>query len=299
MNILKSYVLKLISNLGYNIVKKGNAVDNLIDIRIGNNKLYYPENHDFPLNFVTFKEYQRNFLRIVEFLSKQVKDFLVIDVGANIGDTALLIKSVSDCPILCIEGEHFFLPYLTRNTQAYHDIVIHNAFLSEINDERHQVHKVYHTGTMRMKNTYGNDFINTQTLDSVLNKYPEYSNSFLLKIDTDGWDDTVIKGASKLLEKAKPVIFFEFDREFMDNNKARALNLFNNLRNYNYNKLFFYDNYGRFLLSSDISNQELILELYRYINKDLCRFQFFDICVFHIDYEELAIKFHDLEMRIE
>lgn len=53
----------------------------------------------------------------------------VIDIGANIGDTAAAVRSQIDNEIVCFEGDDKFLPYLKRNATMIGGITIVDQFV--------------------------------------------------------------------------------------------------------------------------------------------------------------------------
>ncbi len=48
----------------------------------------------------------------------------MIDVGANVGDSAIVVRTKSHIPVLCVEGDPRFLRYLTPNTAHCGDVEI-------------------------------------------------------------------------------------------------------------------------------------------------------------------------------
>ena len=55
--------------------------------------------------------------RLVTLAYGTYPDLAVIDVGANVGDTAAVIKAGADVPVFCIEGDPQIYPILQRNTR--------------------------------------------------------------------------------------------------------------------------------------------------------------------------------------
>jgi hypothetical protein len=61
-----------------------------------------------------------------------------------------------------------------------------------------------------------------QTLDDLLTAYPEFSCPDVIKIDTDGFEPAILRGAKTVLASSKPVVFYEwypdgYDRAGEDN----------------------------------------------------------------------------------
>ncbi len=54
-----------------------------------------------------------------------------MDIGANVGDTACIIKSAEDIPLVCIEGEEFTFGFLKKNIAQFNNTTAHQLFLGE------------------------------------------------------------------------------------------------------------------------------------------------------------------------
>lgn len=139
------------------------------------------------------------------------------------------------------------------------------------------------TGTISNK---GDTRIETKKLDSILNSYPALKEAKLLKIDTDGFDFKIMKGAVELLRTVKPVIFTEFDQNLMKQIDEDYNDMFDFFRKLNYECVIFYDNFGDYLISLNLNEKEKIEDITNYFdnrNTD----KFCDICVFHSDDKDL------------
>ena len=58
----------------------------------------------------------------------------VVDIGANVGDTACLIKMAEDVPVLCIEGDDKSFEFLQKNIAQFQNTTAHKLFLAEKTD---------------------------------------------------------------------------------------------------------------------------------------------------------------------
>jgi hypothetical protein len=50
---------------------------------------------------------------------KKFSFLAVVDVGANVGDTACIIKTAEEVPILCIEGDEYIFDFLQKNIAQF------------------------------------------------------------------------------------------------------------------------------------------------------------------------------------
>ena len=46
-------------------------------------------------------------------------------------------------------------------------------------------------------------------MDTLVEQFPEFRTVTCLKVDTDGYDFEVLRGAQKLIARAQPVVLFE------------------------------------------------------------------------------------------
>ncbi len=132
----------------------------------------------------------------------------IIDIGASIGDTVLLISS--NCPgmfstIYCIEGESGFYQLLEHNMRDFDDVKLFRTMLSSENGIGKELIRI-HAGTA---SSIGEGTVRTMSLDtlSVKEKITEID---IVKIDVDGYDGRVLQGARNFLRKNKPDVIFEW-----------------------------------------------------------------------------------------
>jgi FkbM family methyltransferase len=164
--------------------------------------------HHLPQILNALPNFGRNLADVVKAL--EAKEPHVIDVGANIGDTAvLLMRFVPGVKTLCIEGDASFLSDLKCNTAQISGVTIAEAILSDRNG---QVEGAFVTekGTARVVLGKGGALLQVQTLDDLLTAYPEFSCPDVIKIDTDGFEPAILRGAKNVLASSKPVVFYEW-----------------------------------------------------------------------------------------
>jgi len=80
--------------------------------QINDYSLKLTKGHSLP----EFQKKHRLYDRFLPYLSKHIgSDETIVDVGANIGDTAYQISSQSDSKVICIEGSEKFYNCLVKN----------------------------------------------------------------------------------------------------------------------------------------------------------------------------------------
>ena len=164
--------------------------------------------HHLPQILNAVPNFGRNLADVVDAL--EAKEPHVIDVGANIGDTAILLaRFAPGAKVLCIEGDSRFMPDLKCNTAQISGVTIAEAILS---DQSAQVKGefVKEKGTAHVVLGKGGALLQVQTLDDLLMAYPEFSCPDIIKIDTDGFEPAILRGAKNVLASSKPVVFYEW-----------------------------------------------------------------------------------------
>lgn len=167
----------------------------------------------------------------------------VVDVGAAMGDTALLLRASCRGQVartICIEGDPVFYTFLAHNVAALDDVLPVCAALSDEPQmpslERNPVGTAVATGTRQVPAT---------TLDRVLEGLGD-SPVDVLKIDTDGYDGRVLGGASETLARDQPTVIFEWDPGSYVKTRSDWHQPFEVLDRAGYSTFVWYTKYGEF-----------------------------------------------------
>ena len=175
-------------------------------------------------------------------------DGVVIDIGANVGLMALqFAKMVPGGKVYAFEPTHYALERLKKNVGLNPDlgnrIFVINSFVSEhsntnpaivaysswkVNGERGENDHPVHLGTPKSAEGVPavslNDFIAREKPGRV----------DLIKIDTDGHEYEVLKGAGSVIAQYRPRIIFEIGLYVMDEKKIGFDFYFNYFSDLNY-----------------------------------------------------------------
>jgi FkbM family methyltransferase len=135
---------------------------------------------------------------------------VVVDVGANIGYyTVLLADKVGNSgKVFAFEPDKTNFEILKKNIEAnkLKNVVLVNAAVGDENEEKILYkskenlgdHKLFGDGEKeKVKIIKLDDYFKNQKID-------------LMKIDTQGWEPAVFEGAKKIIERDKPIVFFEY-----------------------------------------------------------------------------------------
>jgi len=150
----------------------------------------------------------------------------IVEVGANIGFESLYYaKKYPDCEVVSYEPSNYGFGSLLKsnNYNKFNNLTIHKIGLG---DRRSQLEISSPTELSENKGlgsfnkncdvdeTYVSESVEVLPLDE---HYRSERQISLVKIDTQGFESQVIKGAQSLLKKHKPVIIFEFEDHYHAN----------------------------------------------------------------------------------
>jgi len=231
-------------------------------------ELLLPLSHELPFYRKDHPRYNEAVGRIAAQLGGPV-----VDVGANVGDTAAAIRALTDVPILCVEGDERFFRLLERNARWLDPPPeLERAFVEA--PARGQVEAA--RGTARV--VAGGDELPSKPLASILEEHPRFAEPALLKLDTDGLDVPILLANLELLARLRPVLFFEYDPHL----GAEPV-VFERLRDVGYRRAHVYENTGEFVRSVELGKDDVHSP---YVGHGGARYA--DVCAFTDDREGLG-----------
>lgn len=264
-------------------------------LKHGNETVSYKINGqpcDMPFSFsgVYFSEknadYDRQLGRICDYVKKQLgRPINIIDVGANIGDTVLNIGDKEN-KYLLVEGEESYNMYIQKNLAGY-DYILEQVFCAESDDDGNNKSVVKDHGTAMIVDDENGTDLKVKTMDTIVDDCNFSPDVF--KIDTDGFDFKVMRGAGRMMNNTKPVIFFEWTLEELLEVGEDPAGIFPYLNEHGYEDLIIFDNYGTLMCKASSSNQELLANLIDYTRTN--NIHYYDVCAVHKD---SVIKADDL-----
>lgn len=261
----------------YFLIRKSDPV---IRMSCNGESLYMHLSHQLPLYQAVHPLYDRALPRIAKRIAEGDREVAMIDVGANIGDTAVSVLSTAGGRCICVEGDDRYFPLLVRNTARYGSRVAHVYALCTSETTQEVVSAVRSGGTTRFTDTQGESHsAPLLTLDEIVARHPHAAQTNLLKIDTDGFDFKVLRGAVHLLAIAKPILFFELQPSFLEGQGEDPLSIFPWLSDRGYDRVLLYDNAGNPAVSCRASDRDAIAASLRRI--DGHRIFYYDALVIH------------------
>jgi FkbM family methyltransferase len=294
MHMIKRLIHFIFKSLGYRLVKTTiSHSSQLSTVKVGKYELAISNNNAIKYCYEYCKDYGGQLSRLTALISQYYPDLVVLDVGANLGDSVALIKSGKDVPVISIEGDQTIHGLFERNTAQFQETRLIRTFLSDsVNNLNCTFTKVGHNLTIspgpKSEQTNYTEFSTIDKLhqDSVVN-----ASCKLLKIDTEGFDLKIIRGGELFIDTVKPVILFEFNRENLDVVEDEPYSIFSWLKRRAYNIILFYESDGRFMFSTNLDNEFFLRQIYDYVDAKNAKIYYVDIVVFHRIDNNLAKEF--------
>lgn len=298
---MRQMIRNLLNKVGYDIVKvnvhSASKAHKISKVKVGKFFVDMPGNNMQISNYKYEPEANSQLGRLSVCIAKKYPSLTVIDIGANVGDTIAIIKSAIELPVIGIEGDDIAYRFLERNTAQFQNITLIKEFLGEKKETMHVSLEKSGWNTTIVPSEQSGQVVTLKTLDEVLEEHHLFSSTLkLLKIDTEGFDTIIIRGANGLLEKQKPVVYFEYNRSNMDAIKEDGLSTLFSLEKSGYHSVIFFDNKGRYVLTADIKDHDLIRQLHNYSDEKKSGIAYYDICLFHESDNDIAKQFIDQEL---
>jgi len=239
--------------------------------------------------------------KIADVLKGKHPDLHVIDIGANGGDTAAIVRQSSDIPVLCIEGDKNILPLLRENiSRMGAGISIEPCFVGE-EGKSVDLDKVSRPGlNASMANAVSEkpNGIQLRSLENILLGHPEFARAKLLKIDTEGYDFDIVLHSLGFIESTHPVIYFEYN-PFEYNrgaNPEEAIygpRVIERLAAVGYAHFLYFDAFGHFLTRLTARDDQ-VFRLHEYLRSNWSNgtaVPYFDICAIPTEDSDLQFGF--------
>ncbi|UUW90060.1 FkbM family methyltransferase [Nocardioides sp. WV_118_6] len=172
-------------------------------------ELVLPWSHRLPDYAAWGPEYGQNLVELARLLAESAP-LTVLDVGANVGDSAVQILHAADGKVLCIEADRAYLEFLHRNVDKDPRIAVVEALLT-VDGEDSGTTAVRTGGTTRFVEGAAGDAMPTVSPASLKAEFTDFAQLRLVKSDTDGYDVDLVPAIAETWDDAHPVLFFEYD----------------------------------------------------------------------------------------
>ena len=221
--------------------------------------------HPLKRYLIKFSKYDR----LLPYLSKAISKS-VIDIGSNIGDTLVLIKSVSPAEVICVEPDSNFINYLNLNISLnkFRNIKVYPFPISSSN-KKVIIEKNILKSTSNTSETKHNNFpmgIQTKSFSDLINELSiDIKSIGIIKIDTDGYDWDCLNSIADFYELNKadqyyPEFIFYEHQTYLNNlglkdpdrekREELYMNSIRRLISFGYSEFYIFDNFGTLILQT-------------------------------------------------
>lgn len=262
-------------------------------LSIHRHMLYLPLSHALPQYLATLPLYDSLLRRLGTFLRQKNGYICVIDVGANIGDTiaAFFENNSPQDNYLGIEPNPHFRKYLFRNwgNQKQVKILPYFCTANQRSTQKYQI--VEYKGTAEILQSDSGNLLDSKTLTQIIAEQPDFKKCNVIKIDTDGYDFDVIRGASEFIQQDHPAVFFECAPMSNADFVQDCITILDYFASVGYKSFFAYDNFGHLIGKFSLSELHIFKKILTF--QLTSRLFFIDILVMM---EEDAIPFGKYEL---
>ena len=277
---------------------------------IGPYSIVLPRNHMLDIYQANYKNYDKKLPTVVCLIQNKYEEMTVIDIGANIGDTAVALRGSCVCPVICIEGNPNFLPYLRKNLAAIPgsfriipkfigpEFALPALNIITINGTAH-INREAMVLDVPSENGDSGDMVPIITYREVIAENADLPTVRLVKIDTDGFDFQIILGSINQLVNDLPVVFFEFDPSFSPKSDSHeALKAVQALTSVGYIHFVIYDNFGNYMLSFSDGAANRFIDLFFFLEQSRNSgggVSYLDVCCFSVRDADIFSNLVDAE----
>jgi len=167
-------------------------------------KIYPIEHHDDHIGKWYAKEceafYELAMLDYIKELTEDIKDLVIVDVGANIGNHSMFFAEECNAEVIAFEPIPENIKLLEKNTSDL-NVEIHPIGLGDKKENKgYDINKE----NMGMSKLIKGTSIEVNKLDAIVKK-----KVHVLKIDAETYEAKILTGGLKLIKKHRPHIFIE------------------------------------------------------------------------------------------
>ena len=174
--------------------------------------------------------YEREDLELLfEFLAPivgKLLDGVALDIGANIGNHSIFFSDYFS-QIMAFEPNPHTYRLLEYNAAFRSNISSHNLGLGDKKGDFLLVENTSNYGGSAIcENESNNKQTSIQVAVDILDDFLDVNSSIeFIKIDVEGFEEKVIRGASRIIQEHQPIIVFEQHEEDFSNGKTSAIEM--------------------------------------------------------------------------
>jgi len=229
------------------------------ELRIGPFALAAPAGH----MLTQYQADHRLYDRLPAFLAARLGLGAIIDIGANVGDTAAAFACGDPKTIICAEPNQKFFPYLERNAEllraAGHTVICEEVAIGPTGRGGGWIT----TASTARLSQEGEQAITFVSLDDLSRKHGLFEAGVsLVKCDVDGFDGAALSSGQELISRLRPLLYFE-NQVTGDQSASDLEALYAMLGENSYGAFGVFDNFGAPMMRTD--SAAAVLDLIAYV----------------------------------
>ena len=247
-----------------------------------------PWSHRLPDYAEAFPTYGQNLVALARLLKPASEPLRMLDVGANVGDSALQVLTHVDARILCVEGDPYWLKFLHRNVGGEERVSVEASLLVPSDGQgAGLMSPIREAGTTRFVPSDSHHALEHLAVTELRTLHPSFSDIRLVKSDTDGYEVSLVPAIADAWKSSEPVLFFEYDpRLSRTAGFERPEMLWQDLSSRGYRNVALWDNTGAPLGRSTAEELQILC---RDLDTDPAQlgYQYWDVAAAH-ELDEVA-----------
>jgi FkbM family methyltransferase len=226
-------------------------------IEVGSGVIETPPGHPLIEIYRGTPTYNRFLSRLARAIAVDHPGFLAIDIGANVGDTVLFLLDGAG-GVVAVEGDEGVLSWLDRNLRSRPECRIHRGFLGEAPAPvRVSLSGAGQNAMLRSDAGEASREVHLTTLDGLAAGLgPDAGRVRLIKIDVEGFELAILRGARQCLAAGLPPLVVELNPDTSGPSVA-ASEIPSLLENLGYRHVSLFDNRGGFLAAGPAGDAAL------------------------------------------
>lgn len=298
------FVQRAVARLAQRLTKNMGAA---VTYSVDGIPLRIPPAHETPFLWSQNSDYSKSLARVAEICAGKYPSGVILDIGANVGDSAALIRSRGVVnTIVAVEGLPWFFKMLRANLVSLGDTRAVQTFIGPDAGQADLKVRLSSAGNAHVYED-GEAYGAEASGDSISGKFitvAELAETTapgrevkLIKTDIECYDIPVLNGSLEFLSKHRPVVFMELHIRDIDERVKGVTwtNLWTGLRNAGYTKAFYWYNSGDFLCMVDLERDARIIEDLHGYFRNRAGLIYADVCLMHSNDADLATRLYEVE----
>ncbi|MCL2541731.1 MAG: FkbM family methyltransferase [Nocardioidaceae bacterium] len=270
------------------LLVNGRLPDRPVQRKVRGITMTLPRRHGLPYFARAGTPYAENLVDLARSLARREDSVNLLDVGANVGDSTMMVLDQVPGTAVCLEANPRWQTYLDTNLGDNPDVTIVPAVLVRPGTDTSVPLGVRtaDVGSSIVVREEGADVesLPSVTTDELLERCPSLRQVRLIKSDTDGYDVMLVHAYLDSFRASKPVIFFEYDPRptRVTTPEYDPRELWARLFESGYRAAVVWDNVGNFLFQAktdELADRSVVLDL----TIEERGYGFWDVAVAHDD----------------